>query len=81
MKFFDIIIHILWHYLTSSFTFCGISGLCQKGYYCPSKSQRSDQTICTKGHYCKEGSAVPEDCPAGTYNDEEGFHYFMYYVI
>ncbi len=28
--------------------------------------------LCPTGYYCEEGSELPEGCPAGTYQDEEG---------
>lgn len=53
------------------------SGLCAPGYYCESGVDRRVPVgdykglagFCQEGTYCQEGSAAPQGCPAGTYND------------
>ena len=32
----------------------------------------TDANICPVGHYCPLGTADPEPCPKGTYNNETG---------
>ena len=45
---------------------------CSPGYYCPSGSTHSRDTICPVGKHCPLGSAEPQDCVAGTHVDFEG---------
>jgi len=47
-------------------------GLCPSGYYCPTPGAVATPTICPLGKFCPEGSAEPQLCPIGTYNDVEG---------
>jgi hypothetical protein len=47
---------------------------CMQGYYCPSGSIHNDTMECTLGHRCESGSARPDPCPAGEYQDKPG-HY------
>ena len=50
------------------------SGNCSAGYYCPEGQQSPTPAgfECTKGHFCSVGSRLPEPCPSGLYQDEDG---------
>lgn len=48
-------------------------GLCPAGTYCPSIGM-STPTVCGYGKFCPEGSIVEQNCPLGTYNDEQGLY-------
>lgn len=41
------------------------------GYWCPSGQTLATALPCPPGHFCLQGSASPEPCPAGTYQDRE----------
>ena len=45
------------------------TGLCDPGYYCPGgqKASTPADLQCWKGHFCEQGSAIPVQCPNGTY--------------
>ncbi|XP_071497013.1 uncharacterized protein [Diadema antillarum] len=50
---------------------------CSAGFYCELGSTRPNPTNttgyrCPIGHYCPQGTPVPIQCPAGTYNPEDG---------
>ena len=47
-------------------------GQCQAGYYCPDGSVQTTEVVCPDGAYCPIGSAVPTDCPNGTYSNQTG---------
>ena len=49
-------------------------GLCDPGYYCDggdSTPTPQDQ-LCWRGYYCLRGSLLPELCPNGTYQYDNG---------
>ena len=52
--------------------------LCAAGYFCKqyanisAPDQGADANICPEGHYCPEGTADPQPCPKGTYNNGTG---------
>ena len=52
--------------------------LCQEGYYCrrfaniAAPTLGIDAAICPEGHFCPLGTADPEPCPQGTYNNFTG---------
>ena len=52
--------------------------LCDSGYFCKqyanisAPDQGSDANMCPPGHYCPVGTAGPEPCPKGTYNNGTG---------
>ncbi|CAH1797049.1 unnamed protein product [Owenia fusiformis] len=52
------------------------TGLCQRGYYCPSNHSTTTKTPtelpCTPGHYCPEGSSEPLGCPGGESQPNQG---------
>lgn len=51
------------------------TGKCQRGYYCPGEQTsvpNPNHLKCPPGHFCIEGSAVPESCPAGESQPDEG---------
>ncbi|XP_033646870.1 uncharacterized protein LOC117306372 isoform X1 [Asterias rubens] len=53
---------------------CKPSSLCGEGYYCPG-GQITDKPleyVCWQGFRCPVGSPIPELCPRGTYQSEEG---------
>ena len=58
--------------------FCNSSGLdqpegdCNAGYYCPEGQTVANPNAypCPAGYYCEVGSAAPQLCPSGTYQDE-----------
>ena len=47
---------------------------CSKGYYCPqgAVTPTPSQHPCPHGHFCPDASSVPQRCPSGTYQDEQG---------
>ena len=52
----------------------GISGPCAPGYYCPAgqSSATPANYTCPEGHYCPGERGLPDQCPAGSYQDETG---------
>ena len=52
--------------------------LCQEGYFCRRfaqlavPNQGDDANICPQGHFCPVGTADPEPCPKGTFNNGTG---------
>jgi hypothetical protein len=50
------------------------TGLCLPGYYCPTGQSEPEPLSypCTVGHRCGLGTAAPQACPAGTYQDATG---------
>ncbi|KAG7471369.1 hypothetical protein MATL_G00123830 [Megalops atlanticus] len=58
-------------------SYCGAAGLraptgpCSEGYWCPPGQSVGVAKPCPVGHYCPHGSAAPEPCPSGTYQDRE----------
>ena len=48
------------------------TGDCDPGYYCPTGSVSKREKICDFGHFCVGGRALPEPCPSGEYQDEQG---------
>ncbi|XP_035857407.1 zonadhesin-like [Sander lucioperca] len=57
--------------------YCGGAGLraptgpCSQGYWCPPGQTVATALPCPPGHFCSQGSAAPEPCPPGTYQDRE----------
>ena len=51
-----------------------VTGPCDAGYYCPpgQHSATPAEFECTLGHFCPVGTAYPEPCPPGYYQDEVG---------
>ncbi|KAI4815467.1 hypothetical protein KUCAC02_005611 [Chaenocephalus aceratus] len=47
------------------------TGPCSQGYWCPSGQTVATALPCPPGHFCVQGSATPEPCPSGTYQDRE----------
>nr|XP_057935999.1 SCO-spondin isoform X4 [Doryrhamphus excisus] len=47
------------------------SGPCDQGYWCPPGQTVAQALPCPLGHFCLMGSAAPEPCPFGTYQDRE----------
>ena len=55
-------------------------GTCWAGYVCYGNTTRGDPrnltvdrgTICPKGHWCGNGTASPNPCPRGTFNEFQG---------
>ena len=49
-------------------------GPCDAGYYCPGGQDTASPggLLCLKGHFCVQGSVLPELCPNGTYQYDEG---------
>ncbi|XP_077422977.1 uncharacterized protein LOC144052618 isoform X3 [Vanacampus margaritifer] len=47
------------------------SGPCDQGYWCPPGQIVAKALPCPPGHFCLNGSASPEPCPSGTYQDRE----------
>ncbi|CDJ50229.1 hypothetical protein, conserved [Eimeria brunetti] len=46
---------------------------CEAGHFCPIEGMEFyTNTVCPWGHYCLEGSAEPEVCQPGTFNNEVG---------
>ncbi|CDJ28973.1 uncharacterized protein EMH_0002640 [Eimeria mitis] len=46
---------------------------CEAGYFCPTEGMEYYvNSVCPWGHYCLEGSAEPELCRPGTFNDKVG---------
>ena len=45
------------------------SGLCSEGYYCPTGTSEPQPImfVCPIGSFCETGSALPTECPDGTY--------------
>lgn len=41
------------------------------GYWCPPGQTVDTALPCPPGHFCLKGSAAPELCPPGTYQDRE----------
>lgn len=41
------------------------------GYWCPPGQSAATALPCPPGHFCSQGSAAPEPCPSGTYQDRE----------
>lgn len=41
------------------------------GYWCPPGQTVATALPCPLGHFCSQGSASPEPCPSGTYQDRE----------
>lgn len=41
------------------------------GYWCPPGQTVATALPCPPGHFCSQGSAAPELCPSGTYQDRE----------
>ena len=41
------------------------------GYWCPPGQTVATALPCPPGHFCPQGSAAPEPCPSGTYQDRE----------
>ena len=58
--------------------YCGGSGLhvptaeCAPGYYCTGRAENDHQHECPRGYKCPLGSANPEPCEAGYYQNETG---------
>ena len=52
--------------------------LCEEGYYCRRYANiqapflGTDADICPMGHYCPTGTADPEPCPKGSFNNMTG---------
>jgi hypothetical protein len=52
--------------------------LCAAGYFCrqfaeiAAPDQGSDANICPPGHYCPQGTADPQPCPKGSFNNGTG---------
>ncbi|XP_028563977.2 uncharacterized protein LOC114585457 [Podarcis muralis] len=53
-----------------------VTGHCWEGYYCTQGSDRPNPEVqlndhsagpCPSGHYCPRGTAVPKQCPVGTF--------------
>ncbi|XP_033971267.1 zonadhesin-like [Trematomus bernacchii] len=57
--------------------YCRVAGLraptgpCSQGYWCPPGQTVATALPCPPGHFCVQGSATPEPCPSGTYQDRE----------
>ncbi|XP_036928145.1 uncharacterized protein LOC119004899 isoform X4 [Acanthopagrus latus] len=47
------------------------TGPCSQGYWCPPGQTVATALPCPLGHFCSQGSASPEPCPSGTYQDRE----------
>ncbi|KAF3847745.1 hypothetical protein F7725_020773 [Dissostichus mawsoni] len=47
------------------------TGPCNQGYWCPPGQTVATALPCPPGHFCVQGSATPEPCPSGTYQDRE----------
>lgn len=41
------------------------------GYWCPPGQTVATAVPCPAGHFCSQGSASPEPCPSGTYQNRE----------
>ena len=43
-------------------------------FHCPffAGAHTGSGGLCPAGYYCEEGSELPQGCPAGTYQDEDG---------
>lgn len=41
------------------------------GFWCPPGQIMAKALPCPPGHFCSQGSASPERCPSGTYQDRE----------
>ena len=48
------------------------TGLCEKGYFCVRGSKSKKASVCPSGQYCPTGTAVPKDCPRGTFYNTTG---------
>lgn len=52
-----------------------VTGPCQAGYHCIRGSYTKTPTdnvhgrLCPQGQFCTEGTATPENCPAGTFSN------------
>ncbi|KAI9538601.1 hypothetical protein NQZ68_012253 [Dissostichus eleginoides] len=47
------------------------TGPCNQGYWCPPGQTVATALPCPPGHFCVQGSATPEPCPSGTYQDRD----------
>ena len=41
------------------------------GFWCPPGQRQAMALPCPRGHYCPQGSAAPQPCPSGNYQDLE----------
>ena len=41
------------------------------GFWCPPGQRQAMAFPCPRGHYCPQGSAAPQPCPSGNYQDLE----------
>ncbi|CAL8373179.1 unnamed protein product, partial [Gadus morhua 'NCC'] len=44
---------------------------CSQGFWCPPGQRQAMAFPCPRGHYCPQGSAAPQPCPSGNYQDLE----------
>ena len=49
-----------------------VSDPCMETYYCLSGQNQTSDNICPSGLFCPNGSAIYQQCPAGTYTDAPG---------
>lgn len=50
---------------------CVVFPVTLTGYWCPPGQTGATALPCPPGHFCLQGSAAPEVCPSGTYQDRE----------